>query len=232
MEKKPNAIQRILQIEPGISLAQWAYDLVTNHWSRIVTLFVAGGGMTYLSTITEWTRALGAAGIGLLVFATVLLANLLLSQAQAMRAKARERNALATASTSWIANSDAVNPLDAHFQKKRISVQDLAHPLGKHVADKKFSECQLVGPANIAFVENCNLIGIRFGNCDMILTKDVTNIFNVIPFHNCSILGGEILNATIFVHPNMLSEIKKTPGLYFVNLTGDPELDSQSFGAE
>jgi hypothetical protein len=219
-------LRKILRIEPGVSLAQWVYDTIAANWPRLVALFVAGGGMTYLSAITEWTQAIGPAGIGLLVIFTILLVNLLLSQAQALRAKAREKNALATASAAWVESTDGINPLDAHFQKKRIRIEDIAHPLGRHVTGKKFSECQLVGPANVAFIRNCTLIGMSFGNCDMILTKKAMQIYNVIPFFDCSLLGGELINATIYVHPDMLDQLKTTPGLKFVNLTGDPDLDS------
>lgn len=222
----PAFIRKILHIESGISLAQWIYDTLANNWPRLVALFIAGGGMTYLSTITEWARSIGPAGIGGIVISTVLLTNLLLSKAQDFRAQARERNALASASTRWAETVDSVNPLDANFQKKRIRITDLAHPLTNRITAKKFSECQLTGPANIVFVNGCNLIGVSFGNCDMILTKNNMYIYNVIPIFDCSIIGGEMLNATIYVHPDMLQQLKNTSGITFVNLTGDPELDN------
>lgn len=224
--KKEDLLRRILRIEPGIALGQWLYDTIAANWPRLVTLFVAAGGMTYLSAITDWAAALGPAGIGLLVITTVLVANILISLAQAMRAKARERNALASASATWVEKVDGVNPLDVHFHKKRIRIADLAHPLSKRIESKKFTECQLVGPANIVFVQNVQLINTGFGNCDMILTKAETFIYNVIPVFDTSIVGGEIINATIYVHPDMLPLLKDTPGLKFVNLTGVPELDN------
>lgn len=109
---KRSWMQRALRIEPGISLAQWAIDRVTSNWPVLSSAFVAGGGMSYLATLTAWASAAGPLGIGVIGLTTALLTNLLLAWAQAKRAQARERNVLAEITQNWVTKSDVINPLN------------------------------------------------------------------------------------------------------------------------
>ncbi|WP_170005135.1 hypothetical protein [Pseudopontixanthobacter vadosimaris] len=123
--------------------------------------------------------------------------------------------------------TDAINPLEKDFHRQRISIKDIAHPLTRTVAGKEFTDCELVGPANIFFLRNCHLNGVGFGNCEFILTKTELVLNNVIPFQDVSIRGGDILSVTVFVHPSNFDQIKSVPGITFLNQTGDEEVDSR-----
>jgi hypothetical protein len=70
----PNLLQRALRIEPGITLGQWVYDRIANNWDRLLALFVAGGGMSFLASITQWVEAWGPVGIGAIGFGSAIIA--------------------------------------------------------------------------------------------------------------------------------------------------------------
>ena len=189
MDKKPNAIQRLLRVEPGISLGQWVYDLVANNWTQMVAIFVAGGGMTYLSAVTEWTAALGPAGVGAIGLLSALIAYIAISYAQLLRAKRRAQDTEARAIDHWQHQTDAINPLDDTFHRKRINLADLAHPTKRKIIGKKFTDCQLVGPANLFIFHNTTFFNVGFIDCDIVLTKQDAVLSNVTGLENSSFIG-------------------------------------------
>ena len=59
-------------------------------------------------------------------------------------------------------------------------------------------------------------------NCDVVIIKDSTSIFNVTVLENCHMMGGEILNSTFFMNKGTFDMIKdKIPGIS--SITYDPE---------
>ncbi len=110
-DKKPTVLRRLLRIEPGISLGQWAYDRVTNNAGLLTSAF--GGAVMYaLGLITDWARAVGPMGIGGVAIAATLAIWIGLSAAQNQRAKAAVRKAEAAAITKWKEEVDTINPLE------------------------------------------------------------------------------------------------------------------------
>lgn len=102
----------------------------------------------------------------------------------------------------------SVNPLDDNFNKLRIKIADLAHPLTKKIENKKFINCQLIGPANIVMMGRGNLDSVAFLACDVIVIKEQSNIHNVIPLENVVIIGGEISNCTIYIVKQQADQFK------------------------
>lgn len=228
--RKTSPVQRLLRIEPGISLGQWAYDRVSGNWDRVAALFLGGGGMTYLAGVTDWVWPWGPVGVGGIGLLSAISLWLGLSLAQQARAKSLVSRAEASAVERWKQVVDTVNPLQQEFHKQRIRLTDLAHPVSKRISGKKFTGCQLVGPANVAIVDRVTLMNSGFNSCDMILVKQEVFMRNGIALEACSIFDCELIECTIFVHPDLFPSFREIPGIHFINLTGDQEIDSRPPG--
>ena len=222
--QKPNALQRLLRIEPGISLGQWAYDRATENWERIVALFVAGGGMSYLASITEAVRPWGPLGIGVAGLLSAMTAWISLGLAQSFRAKAALRKAEGAAITKWHGENDTVNPLAPEFHTKRLKWLNIAHPVNGRISGKRFIDCEILGPANIFMLQNCELSGVTFVACDFVVVKEGGFANNVYPLEGVKIFGGSIWRSTILLPEAMVPVVGRFAN--FITKTGHPELDA------
>ncbi len=220
--------QRILRIEPGLSLATWAYERIANNWHWLVAIFVAGGGMSYLASATEWLSSWGPAGIGAVGLASALLTWLALAGASLWRAKALERRARAHAISQWKEQVDSFNPLEDMFNKKRMRVVDLANPITHQINKKNLIDCELLGPANIYFVGKNALNNTTLVDCDIVVLRrsKKLRIVNVVRVQDVTMVGGAILRCTIFIRQAEVPHFVKM-GASFMTLTGVEEIDNQ-----
>lgn len=140
---------------------------------------------------------------------------------------ARKKFAESAAIARWSEKVDAVNPLDTAFNNKRISVSDLANPITRRISGKKFTECELVGPANLVLLNNIRVFGVGFGECDVVVGRDNVYIANAIAAEDIQVVGGMIYRCTIIIPPNLVSTFSAMPGVTFLTLTGDPEIDAR-----
>lgn len=190
------------------------------------TGIVSVGAMSgWFSSSVEWINAFGPFGWLMASLMGALLASIVIAVFAFSRQKFAEARLLNRDEKQR--PPDAINPLNYEFHRQRISLQDLKHPVTGQISGKSFTDCELLGPANILIWQNCNLTGVGFGNCDFVLTKQKSFLRNVIPLRDVSVRGGDIINATIFVHPDTFAEVRKMPGITFVNQTGDEEIDSR-----
>lgn len=180
----------------------------------VVTVGVFSG---WFAAGVDWIASFGVYGW----FTAALLGALLAAAIVALIGYARNKFAEARLLNKRSDDKalDAVNPLDGEFHRKRISLQSLVHPVSGKIANKQFTDCELIGPANIVMWSHCNFSGTGFINCDFILTKDDAEVRNVIPLENVTIRGGEIMKATIFVHPSTYPLLQNVSGITFVNHT-------------
>ncbi len=220
-------INRLLRIEPGISLGQWAYDRIANNWERIVAAFIAGGGMSYLASITDWMAKWGPFGIGAAGLAAALSTLVGLAWASSLRAQAKVRSAEAVAVEKWKERVDDVNPLAPEFHTKRLRVSDIAHPITRRIARKRFIDCELMGPANLLFHQNVHATGVMMMNCDLVVVNGMAGlpVFNVIVVEDVTILNGTIGLCTLFIPPGLVPQFAAMGGR-FLNKTGDPQIDN------
>src|SRR4051794_18418672 len=72
-----------------------------------------------------------------------LAAFLLSSLAIYIAALAFDRFSAALARRKWARDVEAVNPLDIEFNRKRLKLADLVHPVTGRIVRKRFVECQL-----------------------------------------------------------------------------------------
>jgi hypothetical protein len=218
-----NTLQKIFRIEPGVTLGQWVYDRIANNWERLVAIFVAGGGMTYLANITAWIKALGPFGVGGAGLLSALIVWVALSYAKMLRADARLRHVQAEATKKWETQVDSINPLAAEFHTKRIKLLDLKDPVVSKIIGKRFIDCELIGPANIAFFDS-NLQTVHFLDCDALIVKEGSQIHNAIALESCILVNVKIINCALYVGKGDLPTFTGL-GASFITFTGDPEVD-------
>ena len=185
--------------------------------------------MLYLAAITEWLRAIGSAGIGGAVILTMIIIWLGIGFAQLLRANARLRRIQGSALEKWKEQVDHINPLDQQFHGKRILIADLVHPVTKSIEGKRFTDCELIGPANLAMIGGGQMVGVTFGNCDIVVLRPSERlpVHNAVKLDSLNIIGGAIWNCTIFI-PQRLIQMFVDMNATFISLTGQPEIDIQS----
>lgn len=229
-EAKKTVVGRVGEADPVFSMAQRAYDLITSQWPAIATFFATGGGVTLLAYLTDWARALGPLGIGLIVFAVAITAYLIVSLSLLWASKRQLNRASAEATDDWKKRTDNINPLDPDFNKRRIRISDLANPITKAIVNKKIINCELIGPANLAFVATRpgagSIQGVSFYDCDVVVARSDANIKNAYAFIDSLMIDGAIYNCTLIVHPDLAHELHNM-GANIITLTGYPEIDNR-----
>lgn len=225
-------VSRILRIEPGISLFQWAYDRIANNWAALLTLLGASG-MSLLAAITDWTRAYGVFGVAGVGVGFALLIWLVAAAARNLLAKAAVHRSERAAIERWQEQVDSFNPLDVEFHKKRIKISELAHPVSNSVSGKKITDCELIGPANLFFLSG-HMSFVGFRNCTVVVARRDAMVPKsiVISMDNNYIHGGEIWDCVLMVPPELAPAMRQsaTDDTIFATLTGVEEIDSRLIG--
>ncbi len=216
--------KRIVRYEPGISLAQWLYDRIANNWDRLLAAFIAGGGMSYLASITGWMAAWGPLGVGAAGLFAAAVVWVCLAWAASLRASAQRHRAEASAIEKWKERVDAINPLLPEFNRQRIRVADLAHPIAQSIADKRLIDCELIGPANLALLGG-HFQGVVFMNCDIVVARLGIPVRNAVAVRNVTMIGGAIWNCTLLLRPAEIPAFVAMNAV-FLSLTGRPEIDN------
>ena len=176
----------------------------------------------WVASITDWLDQYGAIAW---LFAG-LLGGLLTALVACALAWLRGKWITGNAVRRWSQEVDSVNPLDKEFNKKRISLSDIAHPILRTIDGKKFVDCQLMGPTHIYFDDANSLVSLTFHNCDLVVLKPGRKwIFNVIRINATEFYGGEIWNCIIFVPRSDVARFRSL-GAEFLTLTGDQTIDS------
>lgn len=146
-----------------------------------------------------------AAGLaGTLLFA--IIARLL--------AATREGLVAASVRDRFYRDGDRVNPLDRLFERKRLSIADLAPPMGGPIRDKTFDNCELIGPANIILAATGGgvLHGNSFSKCDAVATADGAQPETATGFLNCRFVNCHFFNVTLFIHEGVYSTANASIG--------------------
>lgn len=182
--------------------------------------------MSYLAAITEAVRPWGPLGIGAAGLLSALTAWIGLGVAHNARSKATLRSAESAAVAKWQEQVTAVNPLSPEFHTKRVGWLDIAHPISERIQNKRFIDCEILGPANIALIRDAQLDGVTFVDCDFAAVKPSAFVSNVVALENVKVIGGSIWRTTILLPPDMIPVVK--PFAKFITQTGDPEIDGGS----
>lgn len=178
----------------------------------------------YLSQGVAWIDQFGAFGW----WSAGLLGFLVAALGLALAGIGREKWAIARATRKWAGQVDDINPLDTEFHKKRIRLVDLAHPITFKIKGKRFIDCQLVGPANLVLLSGINLNSNTFTKCDFVPTKKELYVLNAIGLEDCEVIGGEILETVLFVHPDIVALLEGSGSApFYVSITGDEAIDAR-----
>lgn len=189
-------IQRLLRIEPGISLGQWFYDRITNNWALLVAMF-GGSGMSYLAAISEWIKPWGPVGYGGVGLIAALLTYLGATYGYAAIGKGRERAAQA----EYINNRTRLLPINILapiHTHERIELVQFYNHFFTPIENVRFDQCELVGPASI-ILEGCNLDRSQFVDCEVVIVRPDRPIRGAAKFRYCTILNSKVFRATFFM---------------------------------
>jgi hypothetical protein len=81
--------------------------------------------------------------------------------------------------------ASAINPLDNMFTGRRLRLVDLAPPVGAFIENRTFTDCEIIGPANVMF-EGCSFVRSGGEVVDGIVIKPGFLPRNGFGFRNCT----------------------------------------------
>src|SRR5262249_28919652 len=120
----------------------------------------------------------------------------------------RERWAYASATNKWKKDVHGINPLEREFNKLIIKISDLAHPMTKKIAGKRFIDCELIGPATF-YAVNGSMTNVGFIDCDIVVLHPTAHLANVIVLEDVEVISGKIYNCTIYIPQGDIPTFKK-----------------------
>jgi MFS family permease len=129
---------------------------------------------------------------------------------------------LGGATRKWSETVDRINPLDPQYNRQRINLADLAHPVSRRISNKTFVDCDLIGPVNLLLMQNIHLTEMGFVDCDIVVAKPNTPIRNVIGVENITLLRGRIYRCVIVIPPVLVSTFQEM-GATFITAIPNPE---------
>ena len=156
----------------------------------------SGGVFAWLAAATEWLNAYGPITWGIAgAFGVVIFVSVLAIWAKFALLVERRRHArLQTESF------DPINPLNDDFRKMRINLSVFDSPFpGDVVANKKFDDCELIGPATVILIGGNLIIKNETTNCNFVRVRNDFHLYGVIAFKDCTIQECRLLNMTILV---------------------------------
>jgi hypothetical protein len=181
------------------------------------SLVVGAGGMTgWLSTGVDWINQFGWFGW----WAAFLVGCFLSAAALALLSVFRYYWVRGRAMDRWSITTSDINPLDDTFHKRRIKIVDLIDPADNAISGKTFTDCDLVGPANIVLLGGSSYSHVGFVSCDVVPTRRKTSILNAVKIQNISVVRGRFVGVTIFVPPPTIPMFREM-NAPFVSFTED-----------
>jgi hypothetical protein len=120
--------------------------------------------------------------------------------------------------------TDNVNPLLDEFTRTRILLRDFFIPPTTHAKNKKFIDCELLGPLNILLTGSNYFSRVNFKSCDMAVIHENRAIYNVFILENVTMIGGDVINCTFYVYPAHIDLYTKM-GVKFITRTGVKAVD-------
>lgn len=143
----------------------WVLDKAIDNWQGIFTVFIGGGGMTFLASITSFLDPYGPVAYG----AIGILSMLLISIALYLYGLYKEKTTTAKYLSKKI-DADLVNVLASSHNKERINLIDFYHPYFKPIENVQFEDCDLFGPAYVAS-DGGNFSGCDFIDCEITIVR-------------------------------------------------------------
>lgn len=212
--ERPPFLKRLLRIEPGISLAQWAYD----KYAAATLSLGAGGLVSYLAAITDWMKPWGPLGLGMCFVAVAFITVC----GYWIYAKAKFL-AFQNRMAKQFTERNMVSAAQDEFKNSRINISDFFSPYYTVLQRKRFDKCQIWGPAQIYFPEGavlqkCVLQQVQVVIVSAKIVSGVTVFVNPI-FTECDMcnltwmMNRETYDALVSSYPDMMGGIPVISGL-------------------
>lgn len=207
-------LQRIFKIEPGLSFWQAIADYAAGKWIEILTIFVAGGGMTYLAALTSWITPWGPIAYGAIGVFTVIVIALAWAAGSLIRSKARANRARAELEIILSKEPDKLNPLEKQFERKIIRPNDLFIPYNPVLEARQFLDCNFVGPGVFVFLDRCEIMNDNFMDCNLVVLNGAKphKVMGTVGFKSCRFQRCKFVNMTILVPSNLVPAWEKGLG--------------------
>jgi len=196
MAKATKLLQRAERTLERLSLAYSFWPMIPAGAVGIATGWAARGTATI-----ERFGTVGWLAAGILGFLLTSLSFLAL-------ALAKEKTVLVKAVANWKRPTDAADPMADDYSRKRIAINDIAHPVTKRIVAKTFSQCELIGPANIIFAGRGTNSHVSFADCDIVVVKDHVYVKNIVVFEDCNLVGGTLWQCTVFMAESLFTRLR------------------------
>lgn len=116
--------------------------------------------------------------------------------------------------------SGFVDPMAKTFENKRIFLTEFCLPSDSYIAGKAFTNCELIGPANI-FLRVGNFVADqKLPLCDTVIIVDKTP-FNAVIFDNCSFRDCSFKRITILLSSEEYINFKHLNWLNWITLASE-----------
>jgi len=196
-----------------INFGRWLSNVanVATLWPLIIPAGVVG---VLLAWASHGVSSISSYGIfGWLVVA--LLGTLVAALCLYLIAKAAAHRVHAAATRKWAAASETVNPMARDFAGQRIEIADIPHPATRTVGRRRFTDCEIIGPANILLVGNGIITSCAFVQCDVVILNQDINvpIHNVVILEECAFLNCEFIRCTFFLVQQVYEQSFKSIGV-------------------
>ncbi|WP_149539061.1 hypothetical protein [Siccirubricoccus phaeus] len=195
-------------------------ESISSHWSLIALI----GSTGFVTILTSWAAAVTKwlAPCGVITWiACGLAAGGLFVLLWLAAAIARERIIKASIENHFCHRQDSINPLQDEFKKRRIDVSNLVSPIEPIVRKKRFIECDIVGPYNIALsatrpseggMKDCRMTSV----CAVMVADNVP-IYNFVLFEDCTFERCRIHKVTfLFLESDYVWANQVLPGLHWL----------------
>jgi hypothetical protein len=122
------------------------------------------------------------------------------------------RNLWVTASirNRFYRQTDRFNPMDTIFQRQRIAIADLANPMEQIIRNKKFIDCEMIGPANILMLLSApgtgKLIGNTFNKFDAVVISNDAAPQSAMAFVDCDFERCSFYNVVLLIQERNADE--------------------------
>ena len=173
------------------ALWEWLLDKFIEHWPTVAATIFAGGGMTYLASITDWLHEYGPVawgGIG-------LFAMLITSCTYWLFGSGRKNMAIAEFSKSK-AETSGVQVLAPGHTNEKINLVDFYNPFFKSTSNVRFENCHLIGPAFV-LDSGGTYDEVAFIECEVVIIRQDRPIVGAMKFERCAFLRCHLYRVTL-----------------------------------
>jgi len=187
-------------------------EILTTHiqlwqWFGLGGVLTVGAVTAFIARATDWVAAYGPIGWWGAALAAMLVATLIGMGIARLALWLAYRSAV----DKWKQSVDGVNPLSPQFQGLRLRISDIAHPITHKVENKRFLDCEIIGPANLLLTGNGVWQDSSFLDCNIVPLRNKVRITlaNFIIMDAVHVINCKLWNCVLFMPPQVVPEFEK-----------------------